>query len=216
MTAFAGLNILIIRKNRAIHCNMLQHLQPSSLGAILLYCVGEVQSIGSAGGSTSRRTAGGGEQRLTNSAGATRGCVMLYLETRHLCSLLHSEPQWCTYQTAERRKFTLSRREKKDSLFKREDLMEWISRGNIERELERGCVWKYRAGRKKLKQRFFFETDAQSPTCKWPSTQSPIKEQLESHQCCLDLITRHVSADLGSPAFLMENKDPRIQWRSSV
>lgn len=118
------------------------HLQPSSLGAAVLYCVGEVRSTGSAGGSTSRRTAGGAEQRLTNSAGTTRGCVMLYLETRHLCSVLHSEPQWCTYQTAEKQKFTLSRREEKDSLFWWEDLMEWISRGNVGRELLRGCVWK--------------------------------------------------------------------------
>lgn len=147
MTAFAGWNILIIRKNRKLHCNMLQHLQPSSLGAIVLYCVGEVQSTGSAGGSTSQRTAGGGEQRLTNSAGATRGCVMLYLETRHLCPLLHSEPQWCTYQTAERRKFTLSRREEKDSLFKWDNLMEWISRGNVEKENYKEDVFeKYRAG----------------------------------------------------------------------
>lgn len=116
MTAFAGLNILIIRQKPSA---LLQraHLQPSSLGAAVLYCVGEVQSTGSAGGSTSRRTAGGAEQRLTNSAGTTRGCVMLYLETRHLCSVLHSEPQWCTYQTAEKQKFTLSRREEKDSLF---------------------------------------------------------------------------------------------------
>lgn len=69
------------------------NIEPSSPGAIVLLCVGEVQCTGSAGGSTSLRTARGGEQRLTNRVGATKGGMMLYLETHRLCSLLCFEPK---------------------------------------------------------------------------------------------------------------------------
>lgn len=79
MLIFTGINVQVAIKHLIKFFGITHICSPFSLGAIALPCVGEVHCTGSAGGSTSQRRTGGGEQRLTDRVGTTRGCVMLTL-----------------------------------------------------------------------------------------------------------------------------------------